>query len=128
MNTDSSTPSFLAKDYRHENKEDSFAVESKKNFSIQIKANPTTGYQVFLKSSVSELESSGVVTPLNLKPEGTTGDYNTDPHEEGMTGVGGSYFFKFSANKPGEVLLVFENKRVWDPSDATQSNIKIVVS
>ena len=81
---------------------------------IQIKGNPTTGYGWYLDNK-NEVESSEKLKILNLNDNNSTDDYVSDPHEEGMTGYGGYYYFKFKVIKSDvEQDLVFINKRPWE--------------
>jgi len=107
--------------------EQSITAEVGKVIIIKIRANPTTGYQVFLANGLSDLESRGVVKALNVNQDGGCDEYKQDKRKAPMVGVPGYYYFKFSSKNVGEVPLIFESKRVWDPSDATALKINLTV-
>jgi len=113
-----------------DNTETSISIELNQKFLIRIRGNPTTGYQIFLKDNLRDLISTkgNIVTPLNLNKYRGTDEFLVDKHQYGYVGVGGFYYFKFSADETGETQLIFENKRIWDTSDATflKVNIKVV--
>ena len=97
------------------------------NIAIKIRANPTTGYSVYLKNSVADLEKSNIVTPLNLNNKGGSSDYIVDPHPIGMVGVPGYYYFKFKTKSVGEIKLNFVHMRIWDPTDAATLKVNLSV-
>ena len=82
-------------------------------FSIKIRGNPTTGYSWFLENR-NNLNTS-MIQALNLSEHGSA-DYVTDASEPGMVGVGGYYYFRFSALAAGDAQLVFIHKRPWETS------------
>lgn len=63
-------------------------------FKLVLKSNPTTGY--FWQ--VLEGLESGVITQVD-------NSYESDPHPEGMVGVGGNETFLFEAAQPGKTRL-----------------------
>jgi predicted secreted protein len=95
-------------------------------FTIKVSGNPTTGYGWYLKNK-AELTNSEVLVASNLNQYGS-GDYITNPHPEGMVGVGGNYYFKFNAKAPGNVQLIFEHKRPWETEVLKTYTVNVVVS
>jgi len=110
-----------------ENNEASLTAEVGKNIVIRIKSNPTTGYQIFLDNKPTELESTGIVKPLNLNAEGGSDEYLVDPHPKGMVGVPGFSYFKFATLKKGEIKLKFVSKQSWNPESAVTLSVNLTV-
>ena len=79
---------------------------------IKIRGNPTTGY-AWMIENVDHIDRN-LIAPLNLNKYNSTNEFITDPHEEGMTGVGGYYLFKFKPLMLGTVNLNFIYKRAWE--------------
>lgn len=93
-------------------------------FTIKIRGNPTTGFGWFLENR-DNLDNS-VIQPLNLNEHGSSRDYITDEHPEGMVGVGGYYYFKFKGMKAGaNVTLRFVNKRPWETSAIRSVDVNV---
>ena len=91
-------------------------VEDNKEFTVALAGNPSTGYS-WLMANVEAVKNNNVIQPLNLNQYNTCDDYVHDPHEPGMVGFGGVYYFKFKVNNgTGKELpkLVFEYKRHWE--------------
>ena len=95
-----------------------------KVFSIKIRGNPTTGYGWYLEN-VNSIDRN-TLEPLNLNQHNSATDFVTDPHAEGMVGVGGSYFFKFRAKQAVENLkLTFVNKRPWETTNERVATVNV---
>lgn len=96
-------------------------------FTIKIRGNPTTGYTWFLDNR-DNLDNSAIKA-LNLNEFGSSRNYKTDEHPEGMVGVGGYYFFTFKALKKGaSVDLVFIHKRPWESGHVRKVTVKVNIS
>lgn len=114
---------FAVCDYKGIPEERIFSLENSKElttfeagvadeFYIKIHGNPTTGYSWILE----ENSDKDNLKALNLNDFGSSENYETDAHPEGMVGVGGDYFFKFKGVKEGSYNLRFIKKRVWEKS------------
>ena len=96
-------------------------------FTIKIRGNATTGYGWFLQNRANI--DTDAIQALNLNEYGSSQNYITDEHEEGMVGVGGYYYFKFKALKSGaSVSLVFIHKRPWETSPVRTVEVKVNIS
>jgi inhibitor of cysteine peptidase len=86
---------------------------------IALPSNATTGYQW----SVSGVEGS-ILTPVE-----PTGQEATDPHPEGMVGVGGQTHWRFKAERAGSATLTFAYARAWERNTppAETATYRIVV-
>ena len=95
-----------------DNKQDlnEFDVKEGDEFFIKIHGNPTTGYAWYL----NENSNRDNLLALNLNENNSSTNYETDPHESGMVGVGGNYYFKFKGLKTGQYNLLFVQKRAWE--------------
>lgn len=104
-------------------------VKKGETFSIKLKANPTTGYNWYLRAP--EELNENVAKCINLN-EHNSGDYQVDPHPEGYVGVGGTTSFKFVAGNAAESSydLNFVYKRPWvaDNKNDKGVTIKIIVT
>ena len=104
----------------------SFDVTSKagETFTIKIRGNPTTGYSWFLENR-DNLDNSAIQA-LNLNEHGSSRDYITDEHPEGMVGVGGFYYFRFKGLKAGvNATLRFVNKRPWETTAIRSVDVNV---
>ena len=106
-------------------------VEDNKEFTIALEGNPTTGYS-WSMANVEAVKNSNVIELLNVNEYNESDDYVQDPHEPGMVGFGGVYYFKFKVkNGAGKQLpkLVFEYKRCWEkdvpPYGKAEINLKL---
>ena len=104
---------------------ESINTKAGSTFTIKVSGNPTTGFGWYLKNK-EELTKSQVLVASNLNEYGSA-EYYSDPHPEGMVGVGGNYYFKFKANAAGNVMLIFEHKRPWEKEVLTTYTVKVVV-
>ena len=106
---------------------DTWAVDASvgKAVTIKIRGNPTTGYGWYLKNRV-DVEKEAIISATNLNEYGS-GDYATDPHQQGMVGVPGYYYFKFSPLKAGKTQLVFEHKRAWEQTAHRTVSVDVTI-
>jgi predicted secreted protein len=93
-------------------------------FTIKIRGNPTTGYSWFLENRTNL--NTSLIQALNLSEHGSA-DYVTDPSEPGMVGVGGYYYFRFSALAAGDAQLVFVHKRPWETSPLKTVTVNVSI-
>ncbi|MRR29915.1 hypothetical protein EG834_06260 [bacterium] len=85
---------------------------------LTIDGNPTTGY-------TWEVES---VDENVLKPAGKA-DYSTDFRlRPGMTGVGGTYKFKFTAVSAGSTTLKLKYWRSFEPENPPVETFEVTVN
>lgn len=88
-------------------------------FEISLPSNHTTGYGWYLQVNESQENS-----PVKLIKK----EYITNPHPEGMVGVGGTEKFIFKALKEGAVPLALAYKRIWEKnSDADYKLLDVLV-
>ena len=103
-------------------------VENDKEFNIILEGNPSTGYS-WTMDNVEEIKNSGVIEILNLDKY-NSGEYVQDACEEGMCGVGGTYYFKFKVKEGnGKELpkLIFKYKRPWEKDVPAYGNAEITL-
>jgi predicted secreted protein len=105
---------------------ESISTKVGSTFTIKVSGNPSTGFGWYLKNK-EELTNSQVLEASNLNQYGS-GEFESYPHEEGMVGVGGNYYFKFKAKAAGNVQLIFEHKRPWEKEVLTTYTVKVVVN
>ena len=55
-----------------------------------------------------------------------TEDFKSDKHEEGMTGVGGFYYFKLRPNQIGKTTFRLIHKRSWETNPISKINVNII--
>ncbi len=77
------------------------------NATIEIKGNPTTGYEWTYKA-----ETNGIVAVSDEYKQDSSG---------GGTGAGGTYIFVLSGIKEGETTLTFTYSRSWEPNPDTDA-------
>jgi inhibitor of cysteine peptidase len=82
-------------------------------FTISLKANPTTGYDW---ECISVYEW--------IQPLGKT--YQAD--KTGLVGSGGTDIFRFKAHGPGKAVLDFVYKRSWETTSIEQRSFTVEVS
>ena len=70
-----------------------------------LDSNPTTGYDW-----TAVIDGDCVAL--------TRDDYQQDPSEPGMAGVGGCQYYDFTAVKPGHAIVTFTYARSWETTDA----------
>ena len=101
-------------------------VEKNKEFNVALQGNPTTGYSWYM-SNVDEVKNSNAIEILNLNKYNGADDYVHDPHEPGMAGFGGTYYFKFKVKEANGDLpkLLFVYKRAWENN--AESNAEITL-
>lgn len=90
-------------------------VNSGKSFNIELKSNPTTGYQWQIKKidkNFLELESSTFIPSLNK---------NTN-----IVGSGGIEIWSFKALKTGQTSVSFVYSRSWEHKKPIQKNTFII--
>lgn len=80
---------------------------------ISLRGNPTTGY------SWNATLSQGL-TLLN-------GTYTVDPHQEGMTGVGGTYLWLVRADATGDQTFSAVYKRPWENTTGTEDTFSLTL-
>lgn len=85
-------------------------INKQEKFVLKIESNPTTGYDWEL-ANLSQIKSDNVISFLNTK---INGEYEEDPHERPMTGVGGKTFLKFQAVNSGKATIKIQYKRSWE--------------
>ena len=105
----------------------SMVVKENEIFSVQLKGNPTTGYQ-WAMENLDQLTNVSI-RPLNLN-ERNSGAYIADPHEPGLGGFGGTFDFKFRAGTQTNELntLNFVYKRAWEATSAKKVQIKVQIT
>lgn len=91
-------------------------VDSKQsNFTVTLKANPTTGYQ-------------WSVVKYDKKLLTLSGSQYQKPNTK-LIGAGGQMVFTFTLNKgksyPASTDMVFKYARSWEPDSATVQNVTI---
>ena len=79
-----------------------------KTATVELEGNPTTGF-TWIYTMIPE----GIVKELS-------NDYIQDDADEGMTGVGGTFIFKFEAVAQGETELSFFYLREWEDEPAEE--------
>lgn len=95
------------------------ALSVGQTLSISLGSNSTTGYQW----SVSDFDEA------ILTPQEPFGQEMVDDHAPGMVGVGGATRWRFTAARPGTVILRFGYSRPWltDAPPAETAIYRIVV-
>jgi inhibitor of cysteine peptidase len=90
-----------------------------KKLEIQLKGNPTTGFEWHMAELKSEV----------LKAEGKM-TYIPDKFDPPRVGSGGIFVFKFITAKPGKATLKFEYLRSWekDKAPAEKFSVNIIVA
>jgi inhibitor of cysteine peptidase len=88
-------------------------VKVGEEFTISLKANPTTGYD-WECTSVYEW-----IQPLDKT-------YQAD--NTGLVGSGGTDIFRFKAHGQGKATLDFVYKRLWETTSVEQKNFTVEVS
>ena len=111
----------------NENNEVSLTAEEGQPIIIKIRSNPTTGFQIYLKNTVSDLGESGIVKPINLNEKNGSNEYVVDSNKNSIAGVGGYSYFKFLTLGAGEEKLVFINKRSWEIKSAKELMINLLI-
>ncbi|ORX77329.1 hypothetical protein BCR32DRAFT_270721 [Anaeromyces robustus] len=90
-------------------------------FKVELAGNPTTGYNWVLKNR-EEIDASPLIYQFG-------DNYNSDEHEEGMVGVGGTFIFEFEVNEDGcgkELpKLSFSYERSWENESAQTAEYTI---
>jgi inhibitor of cysteine peptidase len=71
--------------------------------AISLIGNPTTGYSW----RTAKLDGKAIEQVGEPK-------YTTNPHRQGMVGVGGTFLFKFNATKSGKTEVKLEYVRPWE--------------
>ena len=82
-----------------------------KVFQIQLEGNPTTGYEWDYS-----MDKEGIVKE-------DSADYVQDSADEDIEGAGGTYIFKFSGVKEGDVTLTFTYAQPWEDVEPEQTVI-----
>lgn len=82
-----------------------------KVFEIQLEGNITTGFEWNYS-----VDKEGIV-------EEVSADYVQDRADEDIEGAGGTYIFKFSGLKEGDVILTFEYAQPWEDVEPAQTVI-----
>lgn len=96
----------------------SLSMKPGETLLLSIDGNPTTGY-------IWEIES---VDKNILQPAGEP-DYSTDIKlKPGMTGVGGTYKFKFTAVNPGTTDLKLKYWRTFEPENPPIETFEVIVN
>lgn len=78
-----------------------------KEMVVNLKGNPTTGYEWTAQISNPEV--------LNQKSD----EYTPDEHEEDMVGTGGTYEFVFTGLKEGATDIIFRYARSFEDAEPT---------
>ena len=97
-------------------------VRQYEKFSIELKGNPTTGYQWILDNN-NTLSNSEII---KYSGSDNTGRY-VSGKEDGKVGVGGLFLFDFYAYSEGEELIELSYKRVWEKETEPVHIVKIYV-
>ena len=101
-------------------KDESIELSKGRTITIELKANPTTGY----KWQVLEKSNEGV-----LMQEGEGEYIPSDTNIPRRRGSGGVQIYRFKALKQGEATLVFEYKRPWEEKEpARKYTVQIKVN
>jgi inhibitor of cysteine peptidase len=89
-----------------------------KTICVKLKANHTTGYSW----SLAAVDKS-------VLEVGEEGEYESDPHPEGMVGVGGNEVWSFKAIAAGETEISLVYVRPWEKDEppAMTFNLKVIV-
>ena len=85
---------------------------------IQLRGNPTTGYQWELASIDRE-----VVEPVG------PAEYQQNQSKRKMVGAGGTYYFVFRGIKPGKTQAVLVYRRSWEkakPAKTYKADIQVL--
>lgn len=90
---------------------------------IELQGNPTTGYGWYL--SQNTFSTDNVLQPLNLNQNNSTDEFYTDVNNSGssMTGIGGTYCFKFSLKNINKTSLLFDYYRPWEKTNSIISSL-----
>ena len=83
-------------------------------FAVELKENPTTGYQW------NATLSSGL--------ELVSDDYKADAHAEGMTGVGGVHTWVIKAKDTGSQKFSAVEKRSWEATTGNETAFAVTVN
>jgi len=84
------------------------------SFSVQLKENPTTGFQWNVTYSPG----------LSLVSD----DYQVNPHAEGMVGVGGTHTWIFLAKDTGVQKFTGIYRRSWEPVTGNETAVVVNVN
>ena len=83
---------------------------------VKLEANHTTGYSW----SVASVDKS-------ILEVGDEGEYMSNPHPEGMVGVGGNEVWNFKAIAAGETEISLVYVRPWEKNEAPAMSFKLKV-
>ena len=87
-----------------------------KTICVKLKANHTTGYSW----SLAAVDKS-------VLEVGEEGEYESDPHPEGMVGVGGYEVWSFKAIAAGETEISLVYVRPWEKDEPPAMTFKLKV-
>ncbi|ORX41843.1 hypothetical protein BCR36DRAFT_170522 [Piromyces finnis] len=91
-------------------------VEEGSYFDVKLSGNPTTGYSWYL-DNINDIEDA--IELLN-----GDGDYIQDKSKPGMSGVGGTFIFKFQVKKTDKLpSLRFVYKRIWEETSIATAEV-----
>ncbi len=80
------------------------------SIKVSLEGNPTTGYGWYYELSTADI--------MELVSEDYVSDAGDD---EEIVGIGGTFYFVFTAKKAGEVQITFSYKRIWEEDDPLES-------
>jgi len=86
------------------------------NIKVSLDGNYTTGFEW-----TYSIKDESIVSFINS-------NYVENPHEEGMTGVGGVYSAFFKPLKDGETTIAFIYKRNWEDDTSQQKLLLIKIN
>ena len=124
------------KEYKAEDGEEIFLLKYQKDyplkikttsgkfFTIKIRGNPTTGYGWYLENPT---QNKKFLKAFDLNEQNESIHYIPDKVPPGWTGGGGFYYFRFLALSSGEVTLIFNNKRPWDPNSSHTYSLNVII-
>ena len=106
-----------------------FSMDSIKNLTIaiELKGNPTTGYNWYLTGTSSTQPNSGLKA-INLDSSNSS-TYYADATPQNLAGSGGTYCFKFQPQDYSTTSLFFEYYRSWERQNSVnKKNFTFVLS
>jgi inhibitor of cysteine peptidase len=85
--------------------------------TVRLPGNPTTGFQW-----TALPPDDPAVVALGA------GEYAPDPDAAGRVGAGGTYTFRFRAERPGAAKIVIQYRRSWEPSPTEVFHVLVRVA
>lgn len=87
--------------------ESTISIGTNQEFIIALDSNPTTGY------NWEESYDDSILSLIEKK-------YDPGEKAPGLTGAGGTQYFRFKAIKEGKTQIIVTYKRPWETESATQ--------